>query len=896
MRPPIGLLLRSCLLAILCLAPVRGWGQFLFYDTSSATLADNTVESYSLAASVNDPFFTATGAGFNNVIRCTAIAADPNLQKIFMLDASGQEIWSMNEDGSGLTSLATISIATPVDLALDTVNHVIYFATSSFTQGNNTIQKVGYAGGAPSTVFTASGASGNGVGRCTALALDTLHSKIIFSDAASNAIWSITTAGGSLTAVIKNLGAAPLDVALDVTNQLVYFVTSSAAESANSIERIPYSGGSATTLFTAPGTAGVQRCTGLDFDPAASELYLADAGADALWSLNANGSGVTKFTSGLLAQPRRLKLLPAFQLTVVNFNDSGPGSLRQAILNSVSPATIGFSNGLFATNSGVVNLATVADTTFGPSALAISNQITINGPAGPNGVVIARSNGAPAMRLFYAVPGSSLTLNNVTLSNGLAQGGAGGSGAQRGGGGGGGGGMGGAIFNYGATVALVNSTLVDNQAIGGAGGGTGGLGQGSGGGGGGMSDSGGLGGSANVGGNGGGPFGGFGGTNSSAGAGGGIGGGGGGGGSSAVTGSGSGAGGAGGFGGGGGGGGAYDTVGYGGGAGGVGGFAYYGGGGGGGGGGTPGGAPGIVGFGGGQGGATSDNTGNTGSAGGGGAGLGGAVFNLGAVLNITNCTFSVNAAIGGQGGVLYSSVGSNGFGLGGGIFNVQGAVDVLNGTFAFNQANQGGGGICNAGYSNAIVSTVFLRNTILADTPNGASDYLSTNYLGSTNLDEGDHNLIQLNKGFAGSILSTANPRLTPLQNNGGPTLTFALGNGSPAIDSGDDAGLPATDQRGYPRVADGDGNGVAIVDLGAVEDGLVRLAAGGFSVSGFQLFLTGETNRDYVTEFTPNLASPNWQPISTNLIPPDGSASIVDAGAHTNSPGTRFYRAYALP
>jgi hypothetical protein len=366
-----------------------------------------------------------------------------------------------------------------------------------------------------------------------------------------------------------------------------------------------------------------------------------------------------------------------------------------------------------------------------------------------------------------------------------------------------------------------------------------------------------------------------------------------------TNGDGSGPGGEGGFGGGGGGGGAYNTVGYGGGAGGSGGYAYFGGGGGGGGGGTPGGTIGGVGFGGGASGATSDNTGNTGSAGGGGAGLGGAVFNVYSVLTVTNCTFSGNAAVGGQGGTLFSSVGSNGMGLGGGIFNILSTVDVLNGTFAFNRADQGGGGICNAGYETG--SSVFIRNTILADTVSGASDYLSTNYLGSTNSDLGNNNLIQVNKGFGGGIVSTANPRLTPLQKNGGPTWTHALMNGSPAIDAGDNTGLPATDQRGYPRIADGDGNGSLIVDLGAVEDGLVRLTTvpqsyqGSIVPNGFELSLTGETNRDYVIEYATSLASANWQPFSTNLVPSGGVVTLFDITAK-NSPQERFYRAYAQP
>ncbi|MFI5365855.1 MAG: choice-of-anchor Q domain-containing protein [Candidatus Binatia bacterium] len=60
-------------------------------------------------------------------------------------------------------------------------------------------------------------------------------------------------------------------------------------------------------------------------------------------------------------------------------------------------------------------------------------------------------------------------------------------------------------------------------------------------------------------------------------------------------------------------------------------------------------------------------------------------------------------------------------------------------------------------------------------------------------------------------------PKLGPLQDNGGPTFTQALLPGSPAIDAGDDAvtGAPlnlTTDQRGLPRKAG------MHVDIGAYE------------------------------------------------------------------------------
>ncbi|MEZ6126307.1 MAG: choice-of-anchor Q domain-containing protein [Planctomycetaceae bacterium] len=96
----------------------------------------------------------------------------------------------------------------------------------------------------------------------------------------------------------------------------------------------------------------------------------------------------------------------------------------------------------------------------------------------------------------------------------------------------------------------------------------------------------------------------------------------------------------------------------------------------------------------------------------------------------------------------------------------------------------------------------------------------------------------------ANSIASdrtNTDPQLGPLQDNGGPTLTRALLAGSPAIDAGDNSqaldltdltgNTPlTTDQRGtgFGRILDGDGNGTATVDIGAVE----APAAPSFSVT----------------------------------------------------------------
>ena len=68
-----------------------------------------------------------------------------------------------------------------------------------------------------------------------------------------------------------------------------------------------------------------------------------------------------------------------------------------------------------------------------------------------------------------------------------------------------------------------------------------------------------------------------------------------------------------------------------------------------------------------------------------------------------------------------------------------------------------------------------------------------------------------------GNLLNV-NPLLGPLADNGGPTKTHALLPGSPALDAGDPAITTGVDQRGLPRVVDGDAVSGARIDIGAFE------------------------------------------------------------------------------
>jgi hypothetical protein len=210
---------------------------------------------------------------------------------------------------------------------------------------------------------------------------------------------------------------------------------------------------------------------------------------------------------------------------------------------------------------------------------------------------------------------------------------------------------------------------------------------------------------------------------------------------------------------------------------------------------------------------------------------------------IRNSTISGNRA-GSNGGGLYFDTSTT-------YLNPNGLM-VENSTISGNRSDTQGGGayISNAGdrpvtFRNSSVTDnhsedygagiyredndVTLSSTIVADNsyPGHDQDDLgeSTSAAGSFNLShtlvESDTSAVTITPTDPGTNVFGLDPRLGPLQDNGGPTETQMPQLDSPAIDAGDSNGLDG-DQRGFPRrvgqptVPDGSGSDGA--DIGAVE------------------------------------------------------------------------------
>ena len=525
-------------------------------------------------------------------------------------------------------------------------------------------------------------------------------------------------------------------------------------------------------------------------------------------------------------------------------------AINQAIVNNDTNAVINFSSALA---GQTITLSQTASTTpYGPTAFVISNaDITINGANAP-GLILSGGN---TLRPFAVESTGTLALENLTVEDGSAQGGAGGS-NDYGGGGGGGAGLGGAVYDDGGSFTAEGVTFTNNTAQGGSGGSwNSSVSTTVGGGGGGLGVAGNNGSSGGTGGG----SGGSGGSGIEAvGAAGGFGGGGGGGSGGAFTTPGGG-GGAGGFGGGGGGGGSQSAVGA------------------------------LGGFGGGMGG--NGGSGGSGAGGGGGAGMGGALFANGGSITLTNSTFTANTASGGSGGSgnAVTSDGMSGSGLGGAVFARNSTVSATFDTFSSNSASQGGTDVYVLSDAASTAPTASLVDDILGQTANTVSDFVANSINSGTapNMSGSSHDLVCFNAGLPTSaVVSSNDPLLSPLANNGGPTSTMAISSNSPAYQQGILVGGITTDQRGYVRPT-------SAPSLGAY-DPLALPATSTTATSASATFSTSAQNVTLTANVTSGAGLVNEGTVTFTLM--QGSTVIGTATTSGTVSNGNASVSYALP
>ena len=277
---------------------------------------------------------------------------------------------------------------------------------------------------------------------------------------------------------------------------------------------------------------------------------------------------------------------------------------------------------------------------------------------------------------------------------------------------------------------------------------------------------------------------------------------------------------------------------------------------------------------------------------------GGGIYAGGKALDIQYSTIAYNSAASLGGGILASFVGpttlsgvtliGNEAASGAALFSQIGSITATNTTVSGNNATNNYGGFYVSGPDTSLFvknstiagntrtntagngfngimlgnfATVSVVNTILADnqenncasssSPTSLGYNLSTDY--SCNLNQtGDQ--------------PGVDPLLGPLANNGGDVNTYALMPGSPAIDTGDNAQCAADDARGITRPFDGDGDGNADCDIGAVE------ARHQISIADYSL-IEGDIG-SITAVFTVTLSPTSSATVEVDYTTTDGSAT----------------------
>nr|MDJ0519800.1 DUF4347 domain-containing protein [Trichodesmium sp. MO_231.B1] len=235
---------------------------------------------------------------------------------------------------------------------------------------------------------------------------------------------------------------------------------------------------------------------------------------------------------------------------------------------------------------------------------------------------------------------------------------------------------------------------------------------------------------------------------------------------------------------------------------------------------------------------------------------GGGINQVGGITEINNSTISGNTASNNGGGI------NNGNDP-----DTTNTLTINNSTIALNTAGNSGGGVYNQDVN------VNVNNSIIAGNQNnfnpdvsGGFNSNNSNLIGDTTGSTGFNANEELTVAVDGVIETT-------LADNGGLTQTHALipTTTNPAIDSGNNGDVPPGDfdQRGtgFPRIIDGDGDGTATVDIGAFEITLPAISIDDVTVS----------EADGTATFTLSLDQTSSQDITVDYITTDNTATTPE-------------------
>ncbi|MBI3422190.1 MAG: putative Ig domain-containing protein [Acidobacteria bacterium] len=248
--------------------------------------------------------------------------------------------------------------------------------------------------------------------------------------------YTLTAASGALTGATSNafdIACPNITIGTPASAMLGVLYSSSiaATPAAPSGQSYQYSLANNTSLPS--GLILVSNAAGIGGIPAVSGNFSFDLKAELFNGNVSTGCSVT--------QTRTINVTCVSNPMVTNRNDSGAGSLREAIATACAGSTISFADGL----TGTLSLTS--------DELKIERSLTIQGP-GANLLNVQRGSGTPNIRIFHITAGD-VTLAGLTMSNGQAT-------PDRNGGG---------VLNEGTgTVTVTRSTLSGNSADYGGGG------------------------------------------------------------------------------------------------------------------------------------------------------------------------------------------------------------------------------------------------------------------------------------------------------------------------------------------------------------------------------------------------------------------------------------------